>query len=113
MTKAMKTVYLITQYGVAKEANKSYAGQEAYYYFGKNNTLLKAAGSYINNEQFADYPRDYTPDLLRKYGYSCLKDAEQVINARKELREKLYTNDWIWDYTFTIVAETIPDRKER
>ena len=105
----MKTYYLIKIHAVATPDNPSFAGEEAFYYEGKEGYTLKATGSHIEKDQWNPFPKDYSVADIREYGYKRLCDAKRVANLRKQWYNEPKSYPYYWEDTVTIIAEAVAD----
>ena len=97
----MKVYYLIKVWARPSKNNPSPAG-EAFYYYGKAETLLAAKGSH-EMTAYLDCADRYTLKDIRNYGYARLCDARRVANKRSK------RVDQFWDYKVTVITEPVPD----
>ena len=101
----MNIRYVIVNHSVAKQNNLNFAGEEAFYYYGKKGKILKATGSHIENDNFYHWPREFWKGYLLEYGYSRLNDAGRVAGKMKQYADKHNArDDYHWSETISVIA---------
>lgn len=100
------TRYVIVVHAVATPDNKSFAGEEAFYYNGKEGQTLKATGSHIDNDKFHVFNKEYIPYFLYEYGYKRKCDAKRIAAQRQKFYDECHYWNKYWKETVTYEAVT-------